>query len=178
MEIWIRTNRRALCWGTVVPVALGTLGILLVMLAPPATPWRWIGLGFGWLLIVFSGLILGGLLWMMSIPRVAYDQGYVLFYLQLGPPVAVPVEALEIFLVGRQPTRSGHVTCVLVRIKDRAAQWHEWPVSPSLATWRDGYVTIRGTWCEPVNAGLLKRLNRRLRELQREREQGDADGNS
>jgi hypothetical protein len=27
-------------------------------------------------------------------------------------------------------------------------------------------VTIRGTWCEPLNNDLVRRLNRRLKEVQ------------
>ena len=33
--------------------------------------------------------------------------------------------------------------------------------------WCDSYVTIRGTWCEPLNGELVRRLNRRLREVYR-----------
>jgi hypothetical protein len=38
-------------------------------------------------------------------------------------------------------------------------------VKPALGAWCDSYVTIRGTWCEPLNGELIRRLNRRLREV-------------
>jgi hypothetical protein len=38
-------------------------------------------------------------------------------------------------------------------------------VKPSLGTWCGGYVTIRGTWCEPLQPDLIRRLNRRLKEV-------------
>ncbi len=159
-----------------IPIGLGLLGASIVVMASGETTWGWIGLAFGWLLLLFAGGILGGLLWMMSIPRLAYRDGQVLFFLRLGPPIVVPLEALEIFLVGRQGAHAGpvgrpaQVACVIVRMRDRAKAWRECQVSPALASWQDGYVTIRGTWCEPVSPDLLKRLNRRLRELQREGE--------
>ncbi len=172
METWIGTNRRALGLGFTLPLILGAVGWLCIVWAPREIPWRWVGLGFGWFLLLFAGLLCGGLLWMLTIPRVAYRDGRVFFYLQLGPPIAVPLEAIEIFLVGQRKTRHGTVACVIVRLRDRCKEWHERNVSSALATWREGYVTIDGAWCEPVRPELLKRLNRRLRELQREHEAG------
>ena len=33
---------------------------------------------------------------------------------------------------------------------------------PALGRWCDGYATIRGCWCEPLSADLVRQLNRRL----------------
>ena len=50
---------------------------------------------------------------------------------------------------------------------DRAEAWHRQEVKPGLGKWCEGYITIRGTWCEPLSVGLVNRLNQRLAEVAR-----------
>lgn len=174
MEVWIRTNRRAAFLSMLLPLAMTVAGALLWWCGTAWWPSRVLQV-IGLVVFFVSALALAALSWMMGMPRVAYRRGEVLFFMQLGSPIAVPVDAVEIFLVGKTgahvgPTGQPHeVQSVIARIRDRAKEFRERSVYPSFGTWQDGYVMIRGTWCEPVHPELLKRLNRRLHELHRER---------
>ena len=179
MEVWIRTNRRAAGLALLLPLLMTVAGALLWWYATvgwPSIALRVVGI------IVFSlgALALAALSWAMWMPRVAYRNGKVLFFMQLGAPIAVPVDAVEIFLVGKTGAHVGpagephEVQSVIARIRDRAKEYRERSVYSSFGTWQDGYVMIRGTWCEPVCPDLLKRLNRRLHELHREQAAGTA----
>jgi hypothetical protein len=59
---------------------------------------------------------------------------------------------------------------LIARISLRNPDFAKREVKPALGWWCDSYVTIRGTWCEPLNGDLIRRLNRRLREVTEERE--------
>jgi hypothetical protein len=56
-----------------------------------------------------------------------------------------------------------------VRLAESAQDWKHRDVRPAFGHWCEGYITIRGSWCEPINEGLMKRLNQRLVAVQRER---------
>jgi len=175
MEIWIRSNRRALLIGMLVPLVIVIVGACFVWSGGNSDP-NDAGLILGWGSIAIGIALSSGLLWMMLLPRVAYRNGQVLFFLRLGRPIRVPIEAVEIFLVGQSTAGHGpkrdpaEVANLLVRLADRQKEWHNCQVHSVLADWKDGYVTLRGTWCEPVSPTLLKKLNRRLAELRRARE--------
>jgi hypothetical protein len=87
----------------------------------------------------------------------------------------VPIELVECFLLGQGPTwlpgkkyaKTETVTLV-VRLAERAVEWSHRSTHPMLGTWCDGYITIRGTWCEPLSLDLVNRLNQRLAEVQQE----------
>lgn len=168
-ENWVATNRRALGFGAVVPLLVAALGAWLASgLATPNMSWpRWLGAA----LVAAGGLLFVSLVVQMRRPRVAYEAGDVLFYLQSGPPLAVPVELVEAFFLGQGPLAlpgapQGDSTVNLVaRISQRDPSYSHRHVKPALGTWCDSYVTIRGTWCEPLNGELIRRLNRRLREV-------------
>ena len=51
---------------------------------------------------------------------------------------------------------------------DAAHEWRRSETKPSLGHWCDGYITIRGTWCEPLSIELVNRLNTRLFEVTRQ----------
>jgi hypothetical protein len=95
----------------------------------------------------------------------------VLFYLRSGQPLAVPVEIVEAFFVGQGPaTLPGGLATqetanLVARLAQRATEWAERDVKRALGRWCGGYVTIRGTWCEPLNTDLVRRINRRLAEV-------------
>ncbi|HEY4232850.1 MAG TPA: hypothetical protein VGM76_05475 [Lacipirellulaceae bacterium] len=175
-EIWLRTNRRALCFGAV-PPAIGALaGVWLVAIGiHSAGSWYlWIGCG----MIVFGLGLVAALLAQIRQPRIAYRARHVLFYVVSGEPIAVPVGIVEAFFLGQGPLmlpgpeKRGDATVNLVaRLSQRETQWAEHDVKPALGRWSDGYITIRGTWCEPLNGELVRRLNRRLREVTEESNQ-------
>ncbi|MFO0790134.1 MAG: hypothetical protein U0805_11825 [Pirellulales bacterium] len=121
-------------------------------------------------LLAIGGLALGLLLLQTRRPRVAYADGNVLFYLRRGAPLAVPVEIVEAFFAGQGPAHLPAVTDqrtvnLVARLAQRHTEWAERDVKTALGNWEDGYVTIRGSWCEPLDSELIRRLNRRLKEV-------------
>jgi hypothetical protein len=54
---------------------------------------------------------------------------------------------------------------LVIRIAESAADWQHVEVKPQLGSWCGGYVTVRGTWCEPLSISLVNRLNQRLAEV-------------
>lgn len=165
-EIWVHTNRRALAFGMVLPLVTALLGAW----AGAAAGSTWLR-GAGWMLSGVSGLLVLALVLQMLRPRVAFQTGQVLFYLRSGPPIAVPVELVEAFFLGQGPAtlpgaRQGDATVNLIaRISQRDPSFARRDVKPALGAWCDSYVTMRGTWCEPLTGELIRRLNHRLREV-------------
>jgi hypothetical protein len=94
----------------------------------------------------------------------------------------VPVGIVESFFSGQGPahlpamTKQPQTVNLIARLSQRQKEWASQKVRPALGSWCDGYVTIRGTWCEPLNSELIRRINRRLKEVKDEiREQVDND---
>jgi hypothetical protein len=115
-----------------------------------------------------------GLAFQLRRPRIAYENGRLLFWLRSGAPISVPVEAVECFWMGQSESllpgkrhRDTETAAIVVRIAEKAIEWHHQSVKLQLGKWCDGYVTIRGTWCEPLNIELVNRLNQRLSEVSR-----------
>jgi hypothetical protein len=172
-EIWLRTNRRALCFGAVPPALFTLLGAYVLFgLSPTARAWwHWIG-GVMVVIGLFNVLIL---LLQLREPRIGYMEGQVWFYLGSKAPIAVPVRVVEAFFLGQGPTllpgsekRRDATANLVARLSQRDTEWAKRDVKPTLGRWEDGYVTIRGTWCEPLNGELVRRINRRLREVTEE----------
>jgi hypothetical protein len=171
-ETWLHPNRRALWFGLIPALVFGGSGVaLLVQSADTGGPWRWAGVA-----IVFVALTaIVTLLLQLRQPRIAFRDGHVLFNLQQGAPIAVPVEIIEAFFLSQGPAhlpagiRQSEKTMNLVaRLSQRHQEWKERDVKPALGSWAEGYVTIRGTWCEPLGTELIRRLNRRLKEVKSE----------
>jgi hypothetical protein len=168
-EIWLKTNRRALLFGMLPPLLLVVLGAALSWkeLSFDWAFFRWIGVAW----CVVGVLLLVVLATQLRRPCVAYDDGQVLFYLRTGPPLAVPVELVEAFFIGQGPVMipgapQHDVSVNLVaRLSQREPSYAQREVKPALGAWSDGYVVIRGTWCETIDTDLVRRLNRRLREV-------------
>jgi hypothetical protein len=166
-EIWLQSNRRVLGMAMVPAALVGVVGLLLAT-ALESTTLRILGSGVA---VVGAGLILG-LVNQLRRPRIAYCDGKVLFYLRAGAPVAVPMEVVEAFFLGQGPaylplSKSGAAESVnlVARLSQKAPEWAHMPVKESLGHWCEGYVTIRGTWCEPLSGEVIRRLNHRLRQL-------------
>jgi hypothetical protein len=167
-EIWLRTNHRALLFGCVPPALLVAVG--LWMTCPRETlgaAWRATGAiatvcGLGTIALLLRQIIR---------PRIAYESSRVLFYLRSGSPIAVPVEFVEAFLVGQGPAHvpgisgQSRTMNLVARLSQRQPEWAQQSVKPGIGNWSDGYVTIRGAWCEPLNNDVVRRLNRRLKEV-------------
>jgi len=130
----------------------------------------------------FALLLLVGLTRQILQPRIAYDDGQVLFFLKNRGPIAVPVDVVEAFFQGESlahlPGETRHQAKsvnLIARLSQRDTDWHHRDVKPALGGWAEGYVTIRGTWCEPITGDVIRRLNRRLGEVTRNR-QAKAEG--
>ena len=65
----------------------------------------------------------------------------------------------------RQQTETA---AVVIRLAESASAWSHREVKPALGKWCEGYITIRGTWCERLDIAKVNRLNQRLAEVQRE----------
>jgi hypothetical protein len=167
-ETWLRPNRRALLFGCVPPIAVVCLGAWVAFGLPASANsfWHWLGL----FLIVASLPMIGIMLNQLRKPRIGFGDGMVLFYLRVGQPIAVPVGIVESFFFGQGPAhlpampQQPSTVNLVARLSQRHSEWASQKVQPSLGKWDEGYVTIRGTWCEPLDGELIRRLNRRLKE--------------
>lgn len=171
-KVWLYSNRRALVLGAV-PVALVFAGSLVW--AVVASGWmRWTAVG----LSVVAGYLVGLSIYLLFRPRLAYSDGHLLVYLRPGPAIRLPIGVVECFFLGQgpsllaRPIRSDsdleEASAIIVRLAETAEQWKHVEVTPAQGLWCDGYITVRGTWCEPINGEVLQRLNHLLVEAHRE----------
>lgn len=171
----MRTNRRALLLGLVLPgawlsVALSSLwlsvssgqpvaisAVCVLLAAPPL--WMVLGLAYA-----------------LTRPRIAYEPGELLVYVEMHRATRVPIEIVECFFLGQGPSelpklagREPETSNVVIRLAESAIAWKHREIRPAFGHWCEGYITIRGAWCEQIDRNLMQRLNRRLAEVQRER---------
>ncbi len=157
----------------VLPALVGAVGVVLAVGLPGRQPPDWLVV-VGCLLGALSAATIVSLLWQMRKPRLAYCDGELLVWLRSGSPIRVPIDVVECFLLGQTPSllpgrrhQTTETTALVVRIADRATQWHRQDTKPQLGKWCEGYITIRGTWCEPLSLDLVNRLNQRLADVTR-----------
>lgn len=167
IEVWLRPNRRVLGMAVVPAASLAVVGVLILN-AAGSTLLRVLA----WGSIALGAALVLGLVNQLRRPRIGFRDGEVLFYLRAGAPVAVPTEVVEAFFLGQGPaylplSKSGGAETVnlVARLSQRAPEWAHVPVKEALGQWCEGYVTIRGTWCEPLSSEVIRRLNHRLRQL-------------
>jgi hypothetical protein len=173
VEIWLRTNTRAIGFGMVLPGALALLGLLLLVGSPAHEPVTWVRVFGGVLLAIGLAGILALALQLRK-PRLAYADEHLLVWLRWGAPIRVPIEVVECFWLGQSPSmlplernKKVETSSVVVRIAERATEWHHQEVKDQLGVWCEGYITIRGTWCEPLSVKKVNQLNQRLAEVTR-----------
>jgi hypothetical protein len=171
MEFWLRTNARVMLFGMVPPALFAVMGLVLLLGLPGREPPNWLRVVGGAMLAVSLTLI-AALFRQMRKPRLAYYNGQILLWLRAGQPIRIPVEFVECFLLGQAPSmlpaserQNSETSALVLRIADRAIEWHRQEVKPQLGKWCEGYITIRGTWCEPLSIPLVNRLNARLAEI-------------
>lgn len=181
-EVWLRQNTRAILFGMAVPTLL--LLALLVWLTgwivpAPQGGWRIAG----WVIAGLVALMVAVLAVQLRQPRLAYHGGVLLVNLRAGRPIAVPIDVVEAFLLGMGPAMlpgrrddRTETRTLSVRLAERAEEWANIEVKPALGKWCGGYITIRGTWCEPLSVSLVNRLNARLVEVQHQRQQARVAG--
>lgn len=170
----------------ILPATLALIGLALAawwMLSPNRQASLWLLLP-----AVLLGIGLLGLLALareMVRPRLSYANGRLRVHLGSGPPEEVPIEFVECFFRGQGSSlvkdHSGNepeVATVIVRIAERAVDYRHRDVKAALGHWCEGYITLRGTWCEPIDNDQLLALNRRLVAAQREQKQAAAASES
>jgi hypothetical protein len=173
-EVWLDTNRRALWLGMLLPATIATAG--LAALAWSLWSQQHWGLQLGLAVVTAAALwMVGELMYALRCPRLAYEEGTLLVYLEPTRPTRLPVEIVECFFLGMGqsdlPALEGappKTRDVVIRLAERAEQWRTRPVRPQFGQWCDGYITLRGTWCQPLTPQLLKELNHKLATVQRQ----------
>jgi hypothetical protein len=167
LEIWLRPNRRLLLVATVAPALLVLLGLVVALDAFGAahTAARVVAAALALLGAIFLAL----LAWFFRQPRLACDGRNLLVNLQMASPIAVPIELVECFFLGSGlrplPGRAGRevqMSQLRIRLAERAVEWAQRDVKPALGAWCGGYITIHGSWCEPLDIELVNHLNARL----------------
>jgi hypothetical protein len=172
-ETWLRTNSRVVWFGMALPLALLVAGGLLVFGLPGREP-PLVARVVGGALVAFGVLLAAALVAQWRRPRLALRNGQMLVALRSGAPIAVPIEVVECFWLGQAPSllpgkRHQHTEAasLVIRLAESAQEWHHQEVKPQLGVWCEGYITIRGTLCEPLSIDLVNRLNARLAEVNR-----------
>lgn len=174
-ECWLRTNRRALALGLVVP-------LVFLLLAGAGLTWTLLS-GQHWLAQLVLLMVTAVSFWMVAEllyastrPRIAYEGSQLLVYLEPTRATNIPIDIVEVFFLGQGPSelpklhgKEPETQNVIIRLAESATDWKHRDVRPSFGHWCEGYITIRGSWCEPITPALMRRLNHRLSEVHRER---------
>ncbi len=132
------------------------------------------------LILVFCLVVMMGLITMAFLPRIAITADHLLVYLRGYHPYRVPLDAVECFFQGQGVSAltasDAKSTNIIVRLAERASDWHRRTVKRSLGEWDEGYITIRGTWCERITETKLRALNATLANVKRSQRNGPASG--
>jgi hypothetical protein len=166
-EVWLHANRRVLMLALVPALGIEVVGVLLLTAADSP-----VLRGLAWGLVALGAVLVIGLANQLRRPRIAFQDGHVLFNLRAAAPIAVPAEVVEAFFLGQGPAHLSPVggqpaetVNLIARLSQKSPEWARMDVKPALGNWCEGYVTIRGAWCEPLGGEVIRRLNRRLREV-------------
>ncbi|QDU98054.1 hypothetical protein Pla8534_59150 [Lignipirellula cremea] len=168
-ETWLRPNRRLL-------IGVGLFNLLFFsLLAVLSWYFLWPTLSF---LLVAFGLWRALQSWLACrSPRLAYGDGHLIVNLGPAAPIRIPIEVVEVFFLGQGPSKlpssgpDAEASTIVVRLAEAAEDWKHRDVDPRFGAWCDGYITIRGAWCEPIRREVMGQLNTRLVEVRRERKQ-------
>lgn len=172
--VWLHPNRRVLWLGVAFCALLIGGNALAAFMA--SLDWvRWLCI-----IVLFPlSYLLAASFFMAISPRLAYENRELLVFLRVGAgPVRVPIDVVECFFLGQGPTllpqpfgshrAVDETSTIVVRLAEAAEEWKHLKVKATLGLWCDGYITIRGTWCEPITSELVQRLNQQLIEAHRE----------
>ena len=143
--------------------------------------WWWIVRLIGGVVFLACFGTLVALLAAMRRPRVAFADDFVHLDLRYGQPIRVPLDVVECFFLGQGPSFVGkgavgkaEASNVVVRLAERATDWHKREVKSVLGNWCDGYITIRGAWCGPINGPVVEEMNKKLAAVKRARKAAQA----
>jgi hypothetical protein len=167
-EIWLQSNRRAQ-----LPLIL-TTGLSAMLAVYLTYALRDSGAG-RWILVPVWALVCVKLLsfYLNGRPSLCFDGRCLRINIGLPRPAVVPIELVEGFLLGKGPAYLNgrddyktETTTLTVRLAERAPEWEKRPTDVRVAGWCGHYVTLRGTWTEPLSVEVVNRLNQRLYEVQ------------
>lgn len=172
-HVLLRTNRRAagfLLGAAVLPIVLGGLCLAYHWQRPSS-----IITLLGMILVVVGVFATFQLRRWWWLHRLTLDKDSLLVYLRRGKPWRIPLDAVEVFFMGQAPStmrdqngREVETRNVVVRLAERATTWQQQPgVESTLGRWCDGYITVYGVWCEPLNREVIDKMNRQLSEAKR-----------
>lgn len=172
---WLLGNRRVLLLGGLPVALLLGLGVVPWLLPPHGA----LGIGvrtFGVVLMIIGLSAATSIFRQLRLPRIACADENLLLYLRGVEPIAVPLEAVECFFLGQGPSglpsdalEQAETSNVIVRLAENAKEWHHHEVRSTFASWCDGYITIKGAWCERITEDKLRELNSKLAQVKRER---------
>lgn len=164
-EVWLHANRR-LFVGPILLAAIAAGGFAMRAAVATSSLGWWIAAGVALLVAVLLAV------WACR-PRIGFDGRRLLLYIRNGSAIAVPIDLVEAFLMGKGPTYiSGkddyktEARTLIIRIAERAEEFAKLETNVRLAAWCGHYVTLRGTWTEPLDIDLVNRLNQRLYDAQ------------
>ncbi|MDA0657674.1 MAG: hypothetical protein O2931_05510 [Planctomycetota bacterium] len=177
-KLRLSNNLRASLLGLVVPGFAVMLGGLLTwgasaMAARGSSLSGWLGAFAG--LVVAGGLCMTwAVVYWSFLPRLSYENKCLLLQLRLGRPERIPIEVVECFFIGQGPGEGNfggrsrpEAVNLVVRLAESAKEWHKGNVRPALGSWCDGYIVLRGMWCEPLDGDRVAELNHSLIQIKR-----------
>jgi len=170
-DIWIRGNRRAF-GGVLFPMLL-LFAATAFCLTPAAGELHIAYRVIAAILAGFSLVVILSLLYWIFKPLLAHQDGHLLVYLNPPKVIKVPIDLVEVFFAGQSDSfmpnpisnrreELSESRNIVIRLAERATDYHERKVKPIFGSWEDGYIVIRGTWTEPINKETFRFLNQSL----------------
>ena len=180
-KILLRSNRRFAALG----LGLAFLGLAMAIWMLVVSQATWLrGVGA---LLALSFTIVAVFAWRFwQTPRLALTGDELLVFVRTWPtifrasPYHVPLDNVEVFFMGQGAVSGiepGHpreyegavAANVVVRLAEAQKSWHARDINQWLGVWAEGYITLRGLWCENIDQDLLKDMNHNLMAAKRER---------
>jgi len=178
-HLWLQNNRRIAAWSLVAPGLVFSAGLVAALLLPGGGAWIWLKV-LAWLVTGLGVVLIAVAICQLVRPRIVCDGQRLLIDVGFPGRAAVPLEVVECFLLGQGPAflpgshwaRAETVT-VVIRLAEKAEAWRRGRIHPLIGSWCDGYIVLRGTFCEPLTVDVVNRLNHLLAEAHRKlREEG------
>ncbi len=173
-EVLLKNNSRACGVLVALSIVPALVGVVIVGVTW-SRPMSIIAI-FGWFMLLGGTVLTVRQVWWLILPRLACSEDELLVYFSGFQPDRLPLDVVECFFLGQAPTMINHPTgdvvessTVVVRLAERAKQWHDRDVPQIMGRWHDGYITVRGTWCEPIDRQVVSRMNSRLAAIKRVR---------
>lgn len=173
-EVWLKGNPRPMMIALITAAIFEGFGYAAVALAISYN-WGTMAIAAGGIVAALATLLMIGAVIMLTIPRLARDGNELLVYLGSLTPERVPLSSVECFFLGQGPSmlpdlggRESETTNVIVRLAESALDLKHRDVDAKYAHWCEGYITLRGAWCETITKDGMAALNRKLIEAQRE----------